>query len=58
MTRNGAVISGYDYIDVEDCKSHEYKGVFVSAEHAEDVKRYLEEKIQKVSTVISSCPSH
>ncbi len=47
LTRNGAMISGYDYIDIEDRKSHEYKGVFVSARLADDVKRYLEKKIRK-----------
>jgi len=47
LTRNGAMISGYDYIDIEDRKSHEYKGVFVSARLAVDVKRYLETKIRK-----------
>ena len=47
LTRNGAMISGYDYIDIEDRKSHEYKGVFVSARLADEVKRYLEKKIQK-----------
>ena len=32
LTRNGSMFAEYDYIDIEDRKSHEYKGVFVSAE--------------------------
>ena len=35
----------YDYIDIEDRKSHEYKGVFISAQYAQEVKEFLDEKL-------------
>ena len=47
LTRNGKYFEEYDYIDIEDRKSHEYKGVFVSAKYAEEVKRFLEKKLLK-----------
>ena len=47
LTRNGSMFGGYDYIDIEDRKSHEYKGVFIPAEYAEDVKKFLEKKLAK-----------
>jgi len=47
LTRNGNMFGEYDYIDIEDRKSHEYKGVFISAQYADDVKKFLEEKLNK-----------
>jgi len=47
LTRNGSMFGEYDYIDIEDRKSHEYKGVFVSAQYADDVKKFLEKKLAK-----------
>ena len=47
LTRNGSMFAEYDYIDIEDRKSHEYKGVFVSAQYADEVKDYLEKKLAK-----------
>lgn len=47
LTRNGSMFGEYDYIDIEDRKSHEYKGVFISSKHAEDVKKFLERKLAK-----------
>jgi len=47
LTRNGSMFGEYDYIDIEDRKSHEYKGVFISSKYAEDVKRFLEKKLAK-----------
>jgi len=45
LTRNGSMMGDYDYIDIEDRKAHDYKGVFIPAKYAEDVKKYLEKKI-------------
>ena len=45
LTRSGKVIKDYDYIDIEDRKSHEYKGVFVSEKYADEVKAFLDKKI-------------
>ena len=47
LTRNGSMFSEYDYIDIEDRKSHEYKGVFISAQYADEVKVFLEKKLAK-----------
>jgi len=47
LTRNGNMLTECDYIDIEDRKSHEYKGVFVSSKYANEVKAFLEEKIVK-----------
>ena len=47
LTRNGSMFSEYDYIDIEDRKSHEYKGVFISAQYADEVKAFLEKKLAK-----------
>ena len=47
LTRNGSMMGDYDYIDIEDRKSHDYKGVFIPAKYADDVKKYIEKKIAK-----------
>lgn len=47
LTRNGSMFGEYDYIDIEDRKSHEYKGVFISAQYADEVKKFLEKKFAK-----------
>jgi hypothetical protein len=45
LARNSNILTGHDYIDVEDKKTHEYKGLFVSADHADMVKKFLDKKI-------------
>jgi hypothetical protein len=45
LTRSGGKLGKFDYIDIEDRKSHEYKGLFVPAKYADDVKRFLEKKL-------------
>ena len=47
LARNSNILDGYDYIEVEDKKTHEYKGLFVSPKHAEEFKSLLEEKEAK-----------
>jgi len=47
LTRNGSMFADYDYIDIEDRKSHEYKGVFISSKYADEVKKFLEKKLAK-----------
>ena len=44
LVRNSNILDGYDYVEVEDKKTHEYKGLFVSPEYADEIK---EEKISK-----------
>ena len=47
LTRQGSILSEYDYIDIEDKKSHQYKGVFVSKKYAGEVKKFLQKKIEE-----------
>jgi len=46
LTRSGKKLKEYDYIDIEDRKSHDYKGVFVSEKYADEVKDFLEKKLE------------
>ena len=47
LARNSNILDGYDYVDVEDKKTHEYKGLFISPKYADEFKAFLEEKIAK-----------
>jgi hypothetical protein len=47
LTRNGNMFAQYDYINIEDKKSNEYKGVFISSKYADKVKAFLEKEILK-----------
>ena len=44
LSRNSNILDGYDYVDVEDKKTHEYKGLFISPKYADEFKKYLDEK--------------
>ena len=46
LTRNGKLLAEYDYIDIEDKKSNEYKGVFIPKRYADDVKEFLKNKLK------------
>lgn len=45
LARNSNMLDGYDY--VEDKKTHEYKGLFISPKYADEFKAFLEDKISK-----------
>lgn len=47
LTRNGNMFGQYDYINIEDKKSSEYKGVFISSKYAVMVKEFLKKEIEK-----------
>ena len=47
LARNTNILDEYDYVDVEDKKTHEYKGLFVSPKYAEEFKSFLKDKISK-----------
>jgi guanylate kinase len=47
LVRNSNILDGYDYLEVEDKKTHEYKGIFVSPKYAEEFKAFLEDKLSK-----------
>lgn len=44
IARNINMLQEYDYIEVEDKKTHEYKGLFLSPKYAEEFKAYLQAK--------------
>ena len=46
LTRSGSRLQEYDYIDIEDKKSHAFKGVFVPERYADEVKRFMEKKLK------------
>ncbi len=47
LARNSNILDGYDYVDVEDKKTHEYKGLFISPKYADEFKSFLNDKISK-----------
>ena len=47
LARNSNILDGYDYVEVEDKKTHEYKGLFISPKYADEFEAFLEEKIAK-----------
>ena len=47
LGRNSNILDGYDYIEIEDKKTHEYKGLFVSPKYADEFKKYLKAKISQ-----------
>jgi hypothetical protein len=47
LSRSGKLFDQYDYIDIEDKKAHEYKGVFIPAQYAQMVKGFLERELEK-----------
>lgn len=50
LTRSGSKLYEYDYIDIEDKKAHEYKGVFIPRQYADEVKKFLDEKLLQERT--------
>ncbi|MDD4855788.1 MAG: hypothetical protein PHQ22_08380 [Sulfuricurvum sp.] len=47
LTRSGSALFDYDYIDIEDKKANEYKGVFIPRQFADDVKAFLNTKLSQ-----------
>ncbi len=51
ITRNFSIIDEYDYIEIEDKKTHKIKGAFISGKYLDDirevVRKIIEEKKQK-----------
>jgi hypothetical protein len=47
LARNSNILNGYDYVEVEDKKTHEFKGLFISPKYADEFKVFLEDKIAK-----------
>ena len=47
LIRNSNILKKYDYVEIEDRKTHQLRGVFLSKEMAKEFKKYLEEKKKK-----------
>jgi len=47
LARNINLLSDYEYVDIEDKKTREYKGLFLSPNYAKEFKEYLANKSQK-----------
>lgn len=47
LTRSGSTLFDYDYIDIEDKKANEYKGVFIPRQFAAEVKAFLNHKLSQ-----------
>lgn len=47
IARNIDKLQQYDYVDIEDKKTHEYKGLFLSPDYAKEFKAYLEDKAKQ-----------
>ncbi len=47
LVREGKKLNKYDFLDIEDEKSKEYQGVFVSYRYADEVKKFLKAKRRK-----------
>lgn len=47
LARNSKILEDHDYVDVEDKRTHEYKGLFISPKYAVEIKELLEKKILK-----------
>ena len=46
IARNIDMLQKYDYVDIEDKKTHEYKGLFCSPAYAKEFKDFLAKKSQ------------
>ena len=44
LLRNSKLLDDYDFVEVVNKKTHEYKGVYVSAKYAAEFKEYLESR--------------
>ena len=46
ITRNFSVIDKYDYIEIEDKKTHKLKGIFISGKYVEEIKNIVKKIIE------------
>ena len=43
LVRNASLLEEYDYVEIEDKRTHEYKGLFISPKYAQEMKQILDE---------------
>lgn len=46
IPRNINLLQNYDYIDIEDKKTKEYKGLLISSKYADEIKAFLKKKLE------------
>jgi len=47
ISRNINTLENYDYINIEDKKTKEYKGLLISSKYADLIKEFLKNKIEE-----------
>ncbi|MEA1956090.1 MAG: hypothetical protein U9N02_06310 [Campylobacterota bacterium] len=47
LVRNSAILEQYDYVKVEDKKTHEKKGIYISQKYADDIEKFMQDKLTK-----------
>ena len=47
VTRNFSILDDYDYVEIEDKKTHKVKGMFISEKLLDDVREFLEDRKAK-----------
>ena len=47
ISRNINILEKYDYVDIEDKKTKEYKGLLISSKYAKEIKSFLDKKLLK-----------
>ena len=47
LVKDSSLLDKYDYIRIEDKKSHKLKGIFISNKYAKEIEEFLEKKKQK-----------
>ncbi len=47
ISRNINILQEYDYVDIEDKKTREYKGLLVSSRYADEIKEFLDKKLKQ-----------
>jgi hypothetical protein len=47
LARGSSVLEEYDYVNIEDKKTHKRKGLIVSNQYADEVEKYLKKIIAK-----------
>ena len=47
IIRNFSMLDDYDFVEIEDKKTHKRKGMFVSEKYVDEVKEMLDKKISR-----------
>ena len=47
FSRNLSMFDNYDYVKLEDKKTHEKKGIYISQKYADEIEKFMQEKMMK-----------